>query len=221
VDLNALQAELERIYDISTPHRVVDFLLHDPAIACELARDPATRYRPETLLVSQSSDSLDVSLYLSRGLLARLERDNPTDSLHAGNLQDFWFAMEGVSHFMYLVWNATFERRITQLELELVAEVDKFITAVELLRQQHGNAPSRPLRRALFEDIRFRSSLGEEERQRYREANRLAARYCHMLEARYKLDADDPALMRELRRFYRMPRESKFHHIETGAARAR
>jgi hypothetical protein len=73
------------------------------------------------------------------------------------------------------------------------------------------------LRRALFEDVRFRPDLPDHETDRYREANRLAARYCQALERRFDLPAHDPALVRELRRFYRMPRETKLRHIERGA----
>jgi len=214
VKLNALQAELERTYDVSTPHRVEDFLLQDPYLAKALTGGAPAHDTPEQLLVSQTDDCLDVTLYLHRAVLGRLARDNPAMSLHAGNLEDFWLAVEGVSHFLYLAWNATFDRRITQLELELVGEIDKFVTAAALVHQQQGSAPTRALRRTLFEEIRFRDGLDETARQRYYEANRLAARYCRTLERCYDLVPGDPALIRELRRFYRMPKPEKIHYIE-------
>jgi hypothetical protein len=215
--LNELQSELERIYDVSTPHRVEDFLLEDPDVAGRLLPRASADECPERLLVAQGEDTLDVTLFLHRTVLARLRQDNPAQLLHRGNLQYFWLALEGVSHFLYLAWNAAFERCITALEMELVAEVDKFVTTAALLQRQQGSVALRPLRRVLFEAIRFRSGLGEEERGRYHEANRLAARYCHTLEARYGEDPEAPDLVRELRRFYRMSRGEKIHHIETGA----
>ncbi len=212
--LNALQAELERIYDVSTPHRVEDFLLQDPSLAKALTRGASSHDSPEQLLVSQDEDGLDVALFLHRAVLGRLAEDNPATSLHGGNLEDFWLAVEGVSHFLYLAWNAAFERRITQLELELIGEIDKFVTAVALVHQQRGKVPTRALWRALFEDVRFREGLDETARQRYYEANRLAARYCRTLESRYDLVPGDPALFRELRRFYRMAKPEKLRRIE-------
>jgi hypothetical protein len=220
VKLNELQFELERIYDVSTPHRVEDFLLEDPIVASQLLPQAACDDCAERLLVAQGEDSVDVTLFLHRAVLARLRKDNPAQLLHAGNLQDFWFALEGVSHFLYLAWNAAFQRPITAFEMELVAEVDKFVATAALLQRQRGSVALRPLRRILFEAIRFRSNLDEGERQRYHEANRLASRYCGALEARYGQDPEDPELIRELRRFYRMSRDQKIHHIEGGPPRS-
>lgn len=219
MNLNELQSVLERIYDVSTPHRVEDFLLQDPQVANQLADDASAHQCPEKLLVAQNEDGVDVSLFLHQAVVARLKQDNPAISLHEGNLQDFWFALEGVSHFLYLVWNATFQRPITQLELELIAEVDKYVTTVALVQQQRGNVPLGPLRRTLFENVRFRTHLDQAQRQRYQDANRFAARYCHALERRYGADHGDPALMRELRRFYRLPQGEKIRHIETRVSR--
>jgi len=47
-----------------------------------------------------------MSLYLDPALLQRLAREDPLTRLHAGNVADCWTALEGVSHFLYLAWNA-------------------------------------------------------------------------------------------------------------------
>ena len=216
--LNVLQSELEQIYDVTTPHRVEDFLLREPRLVAHLTDDAPAHECPEKLLVAQTEDGLDVGLFLHETVLGRLARDNPAESLHEGNLQDYCFAVEGVSHFLYLAWNAGFERCITQLELELVAEVDKFVTTAARLLEQHGALEPRSLLRALFENVAFRPQLPEVERQRYYEANRLASRYCQRLVRRHALERGEPTLMRELRRFYRMPQEEKIRRIEAGMA---
>ena len=214
--LNALQSELEQIYDVTTPHRVEDFLLQDPRLVKHLTADATAHECPEKLLVAQTEDGLDVGVFLHQTVLGRLARDNPAESLHEGNLQDYCFAVEGVSHFLYLAWNAGFERCITQLELELVAEVDKFVTTAARLLEQRGALEPHSLHRTLFENIVFRPQLPEIERQRYYEANRLASRYCRSLVGQHILKRGEPALMRELRRFYRMPQDEKIRHIEAG-----
>jgi len=216
VKLNALQSELEQIYDVTTPHRVEDFLLREPRLVAHLTDDASAHECPEKLLVAQTEDGLDVGLFLHETVLGRLARDNPAELLHEGNLQDYCFAVEGVSHFLYLAWNAGFERCITQLELELVAEVDKFVTTAVRLLEQHGALEPRSLLKTLFENIAFRPQLPESERQRYYEANRLASRYCQRLVSRHALKRGEPTLMSELRRFYRMPQDEKIRHIEAG-----
>ena len=42
-------------------------------------------------------------------------------------MECFCLALEGVSHFLYLIWNASFDRSVTLLEMELQAEIDKFV----------------------------------------------------------------------------------------------
>ncbi len=218
MDLNELQSRLEHLYDVRTPHRVKDFLLHDPQFARIFIDDTSAQSCPERLLVAQAEDAVDVSLFLHQEVVERLVSDNPVDRLHAGNLQDFWFALEGVSHFLYLAWRAGIEVPLTLLELELQAEVDKFVATAALIYQQHGHVAGRSLWHTLFKRIRFRDSIDAEQRRRYQEANRLAARYCERLTRSYALAPAQPALMRELRRFYRMPQLEKIRYIESTAA---
>ncbi len=214
--LNDIQTRLERTYDVSTPHRAEDFLLLDAELANALSGETDCRECPEKLLIAQSDEGVDVSLFLDRAILARLSSHDPTQALHGGNLQDFLYALEGVSHFLYLTWNTGFKRRITLLELELQAEVDKFVTSAALMLQQRCRDALLPLWQALFENFRFRSDLSAFERQRYHQANRLAARYCGALRKRFHLTPGDAALAGELRRFYRMPQGEKIRHIQGG-----
>jgi hypothetical protein len=53
-------------------------------------------------------------------------------------------------------------------------------------------------------------------RERYELANAAGHRYCRGLDDRYPLRADLPALLEELRGFYRAPAEAKLHHARMG-----
>ncbi|ABA59426.1 hypothetical protein Noc_2984 [Nitrosococcus oceani ATCC 19707] len=214
MDLNALQAQLEYIYDVRTYYRVEDFLITDPTLVRRLTEEAAGKGQSvEALLIRQSKNNLDLALYLNQELLTRLVSDNPSELLHDGNLAEFWFVLEGVSHFLYLAWNVGFERTVTQLELELQAEIDKFVLTAALIYRQRGIVDMRLLRRTLFEEIRFRDGLDDIQQQRYQEANRLAARYCGSLEEKYSFIPRNSYLVNELRRFYRMPQSHKIRHI--------
>ncbi len=83
-----------------------------------------------------AAGELALSLYLDPALLRRLEAADPLERLHGGNVADCLTALEGVSHFLYLVWNASHDRAVSLLELEMQAEVDKFIVSHWLLRRQ-------------------------------------------------------------------------------------
>lgn len=217
--LNTLQQELQHLYDLDTPLRVEDFLVQDAEWVKALTGRQDTAGPDEQLLVLEGDECLDVSLFLSERILEGLLMDDPGQSLHSGNLADFWLAVEGVSHFLHLVCHAHQGRAITRLELELLAEIDKLVIAAGRVAQQTGWDHARPLHRLLFEACRFRDDLSPACRHRYHEANRLAARYCRSLDGRYRLSSADPDLRTELRRFQRMPKADKLHHIEIRMAR--
>ncbi|TLY60426.1 MAG: hypothetical protein E6K48_09370 [Gammaproteobacteria bacterium] len=123
--LSRLQHLLGGIYDVRIAHDVYDFLVTDRGRLPHAARSGVA---DEELIVAQPADGSDevvMSLYLDPALLERLRREDPLRRLHAGNLADCWTALEGVSHFLYLAWNAGHDRPVSLLELEMQAEVDK------------------------------------------------------------------------------------------------
>ncbi len=193
------------------PHDVDDFLLTDPVLAQRLH----PRQTDEKLLVAQDGDNLDLALYLAPALVERLAADDPIASLHDGNLADYCTALEGVSHFLYLTWNAAYRRRVTHLELEMQAEVDKYICITLLLgRQRRGQVPDR-LHQWLFADPVFDSRLSADESACYRDASRYAAKYCLQLERRYlRRGGGTATMLKDLRRFYRLTLRDKIQHIE-------
>ena len=82
-----------------------------------------------------------MSLYVEPGVLERLAQSDPLEKLDADNLEDFWTAFEGVSHFTYYAWNAQLEKPVTLLEMELQAEVDKYVATTLLLLRQGQRQP--------------------------------------------------------------------------------
>ncbi|GAB4358952.1 MAG: hypothetical protein Kow006_27740 [Gammaproteobacteria bacterium] len=209
--LQRIQQQLQRIYQLEVPHRVTDFLITDSELAKALRGGESLV--PEQLLVHQEGDELALALYLEAALLERLASDDPFHSLHNGNLSDYCTVLEGISHFLYLSWNARHDRPVTRLELELQAEVDKFIAAVQLISDQYGKQDNDALLTRLFRAVSFAPELEEEEKKRYWWANRYAARYCEHLNQRYLRHNQTTHLTRELRRFYRLNQPAKLQRI--------
>ncbi len=208
--LSALQGLLQDIYDAPNPHAVHEFLITDAAVAAGLQGGTARR-SPERLLLRSDGEALDLALYLEREVLDRLVDADPVSVLTAADLPDFWTVLEGISHFVYVTWNAGFDRPVTLLELEMQAEVDKFVTARLLMLRQGGE--DLPLHQLLFEIAGFDGALERDERQRYEQASALAGTYCQRLEDRFLARPDPVGLLSELRRFWRMPQQHKIRHI--------
>jgi len=115
-------------------------------------------------------------------------------------------AAEGISHFVYLATRAGQGRRMSLLELELQAEVDKFAVLLVPTWGTGRRALARlssALRHRLFDGVRYLEHLDAEERGRYRRANQLAAGYARWLEHRFVGSGDLEGLLRELRATYR------------------
>jgi hypothetical protein len=209
--LAQLQTLLSELYAIDVEHSIDDFVLTDARVVGVL--DAGGRELDEKLLIAERGDEAGVSLYLDAGVLNRLSEDNPASCLSTDNVEDFWTALEGVSHFLYYVWNATLEKSVTLMEMELQAEVDKFIATVMLLRLQGERVPSN-LHRCLFDRPSFDARLESRELERYRSANRYAGKYCQKLAPRLIGRSDASALRSELCYFYRLPQSGKIRHIE-------
>jgi hypothetical protein len=211
--LQQLQDLLSGIYDLPTQYRVDDFLLTEREWLPQSVRDSAS---DEQLLVLDDDGGAAVGLFLDPQLLERLALANPLEALHGGNLADYWTALEGVSHFLYLAWNAGHDRAVTLLELELQAEIDKYVTSWWLLREQDPARYPAELHRLLFERARIDEHLAGERHDLYREANQYAARFCRRLERQLSTRAARARLetLAELRRFYRLSRERKVTHIQ-------
>ena len=203
--LARLQKGLERMYRIETEVSVDDFVIGEEARR-ELGVARAPR---EQLLVSEEGGEVSLGLFVDERALSNLERHDPSHRLDEQNLGDFLLAVEGVSHFVYLTWRAQHDHRVTALELELQAEVDKYVTC--LLCGHHTR--SAELRRRLFEDFTFEPDLDDEERARYRTANSNARRYSASLERRFVQPGRIAEMLGELRRFYRLPLDGKLDHI--------
>ena len=193
------------MYRIDTEVSVDDFVIDEEARReLGVARCPR-----EQLLVADDGGEVSLGLFVDQRALSNLAENDPTCRLDDKNLGDFLLAVEGVSHFVYLTWRAQNDHRVTALELELQAEVDKYVTCL-LCGDRRRSAE---LRRRLFERFSFEPDLDDDERARYRTANSNAQRYSASLERRFVQSGRISEMLGELRRFYRLPLDGKLDHI--------
>jgi hypothetical protein len=212
-----LEALLTSIYDLRVDCRVADFLVTDrQALPGECRDAPGD----EQLFVTAMDDELCMSLYLDPGVLERLERRDPHQSLDAENVADCWTALEGVSHFLCVAHHAGHDRPVSRLTLELQAEIDKYVASVLLLRRSEPRRFPAELHALLFRHARVDPALAAGRESLYRRASRYAARFCARLEPglRALCRRDDGSWLAELRRFYRLSDTGKLRHIERLAA---
>jgi hypothetical protein len=212
--LTGMQSLLGRLYDVEVRYDVSDFLVTDRTALQGITPHNDTRALDEALLVAESTDGVGVSLYLDPALLQRLETADPLGALTDHNMADYCTALEGVSHFVYATWRLDGDAPVSLLELETQAEVDKYAATVFLVAHQRGGTYPAQVHPQLFDRVSFDSRLEPEQYHRYRTAHHCAAQYCRRLERRFvqRGEARIEALLRELRKFYRLGSAAKLRH---------
>lgn len=210
-----VQEKLESLYGIEIPGRVDDFLIGERSARKFFIRCHSGKIPPELLFVREGKGrSLEVALYVDPKVLQKLSWPGPSVRDGEVSLSDLCILIEGVSHFNYLLWKGGHGIPITQLELELQAEIDKFLFLFL------GDLPGRETREPhllldfLFDRFSLHNRLNAEERERYLTASSLASHYCYDLQKRYFSRPDRRNwITREARNFYALSQPEKISHI--------
>ncbi len=200
----------DRVYDLELDVDIQDFLLtsdmcarlgHKDACASVFVREHDAR------------DEIELGVYIGESELEELAKIDLSAAIRPESFELLVTAIEEVSHFAYLLFSASREKRVTQLELELQAEVDKFITTILLLASRNEGRVHANVLDRLFGDFQVRSRLDSLTSNRYMDAASLASRYCsYVVEASLGRESLH-ALLPELRRFYRLTQRGKIGRI--------
>jgi hypothetical protein len=182
--LEALQRALEAFYRLEPAPPVGAFLVE------------AASASQETLYVVEEED-----LFVGLALDPDLHRALKGPLLLEEDLPAFCTIVEGISHFLFLLYCARERRRVSGLELELQGEIDKYV-ACRFLVHRAPDLPGDTLRQRLYERFRLVEGLDTALALRYTLANTLARRYTGWLEQRFLCRL--AAMIVELRRFYRL-----------------
>lgn len=169
-----VQRALERLYRIEPLDDVAPFIA------------PAARGEREALFVREDSSGLRLELRLPE----------------ANGLDGVCQVIEGVSHFVCVAERARRDGQTTELELELQAEVDKWVVLVASL----GAGESARVRAALFERATFADDARSERGERYRVASSSAHRFVRAVEGKL---GDVEGARAALRRFFWSSQEEK------------
>jgi hypothetical protein len=161
----------------------------EPDLARQILEDreggPAGEGSPRSgVLVVDDEEGAQVGLYL-----------------HPDDVKDPDVVVEETSHLLYLAWHAIRDLPVSRLLLEIQGEVDRYVVARLSGRDAFGH----------FREFEWETWMGEDARSSYATAHRVARRYCEGLAARFPGASDTPALLRELRRYYRASPDTKLH----------
>ena len=208
--LATLLSQIDRIYDLELEVEIDEFL-----ISRELCQSLAgNKADGSAVVVHQGGEeTIQLGVYIGEDTLTRLREVDLSTGVASEHVPALCTAIEEVSHFAYLMWNAHRDKLVTQLELELQAEVDKFVTSALLLARRNRGLIPADLLDLLFGDFDLRAELDGTRRERYRAASSFARTYCSFLVRRFLRESRVADLLAELRYFYRLTQRGKIGHI--------
>ena len=175
-----------QIYRIEEPEKIRYFL----------QKNTSTSDRQEELIVAEFPDgNFELELRLDPQL-EELTQHDPLQHIH-----ELCLLTEGLSHFIFITQRIHAERQTSLLEMELQAEVDKFLI-LHLLSWEKEQCCSPRLFAQQFEEHRFAENLSSNELSRYQTAHHLAAKFCHRLRERYIYPLKMHELVHAAREFF-------------------
>ena len=209
--IESILHQIDRVYVLDLNVDIRDFLVSRETCA-RLGADPS---RGSVLVRHDQDREVELGLYIGEDELERLTKvDMASTPMAPSSFELLLLAIEEVSHFAYLAFSASREKKVTELELELQAEVDKYVTFALLYASENGGRIPRDLLDRLFSDFAVRADLDSERRERYLAASSLASRYCSaVVQEALESERGLAPLLAELRSFYRLGQRGKISRI--------
>lgn len=211
--ISIIQKQIESIYGIKVGTSAQDYLIDNHELLQLLPAHQQTYIPKELFLVNPNpqNDTVEVALFFDSSLKQNLCTNNPLNGLDHDNISDFCTLIEGVSHFVYYLHKASLDCEITQLELELQAEIDKFLL-LALLTTGNENIGTLQILDLLFDGYGLNEGMTEDQIIRYKTASFLARKFCFELSQQIKKNTVNEAI-KEARLFYVLSQEEKIRRI--------
>ena len=184
-----------RLYNKNPIENIEDYLIVTQSDEnCKLIGNKT--FGREALLLKENGDSLEMALFIAPEIVTMLEFGNCLD--HTDELS---CATEGISHLFYVAERASHDRKVSQLEIELQGEVDKFLFLHLLASEELKAVPPKYFIQQ-FENFSLDKNLNSEEKERYELASHFAAKYCAHLYEHYFNPLRRWNLITEAREFF-------------------
>jgi hypothetical protein len=161
-------------------------------------------------LVRETAGGVRATIYFPDAQVRLLERFPPQAGLSDENLDAFGALVEELDHLLMVAERSRLERQVTLFELELHANVSKYLVLVRFLAGSSGHVDPAGrlwLRSRLFDDVHF-CDEDPAIRERYRGAMRWAVKFLDLLAT-----MDPPARLGLLRKFHPLPASEKIRLI--------
>lgn len=211
---------IKKLYNLESTHRAENFLIEPSSPKARAIPELATEQQGAVIVKYTSGDAENVDLGIFLGepvkkALSQIEKLTPEKWL-GEQAQALSVAAEEISHFHYLVYRFELDRTVSQLELELQGEIDKFLLLFFTISSKAA-VEGRHVFDSLFEQLFFRfswsKSLSAEQQARYEAANHQARQFIKNFGETVLNKKSQEECLEYLRHFYRLSQSEKIGFI--------
>ena len=217
--IKELQRKIERTYALDTGiTNIEQYIIGDKGYeefyAEENIRTVVNSHSGAKVLIRDAGDTLKVSIYYPDELIRKLEGNDPRLGLHDDNIDLCASFVEELDHFLFIVQNYKQNRPFSLLELEIQANVTKYLVLKYFIALQNKSIKlskfdKEYIRYHLFYKRKY-DIEDTSERKRYEDAGKFGMMYTEHIDL---LPQEDR--LRDLRQFSRMTCPSKIRHIQS------
>jgi hypothetical protein len=134
-----------------------------------------------TCIFKENKDDTEALICLNKELLERVNALQLPNDFSFNNVSDVSIVIEELSHFITYCHKAEKDDPISQLELEVQAEVDKFALILSWLSQKNEEDKKHDLFDRLFGDLNLGDWVPLDSQDRYKEAHEIARSFCRSI----------------------------------------
>lgn len=167
------------------------------------------------LLIREQEGHAEVALCLEQNLVERVRETCPPEILDWNSFGDLSVVIEELSHFNLYCERAGRQLSVSQLEMEIQGEVDKFAVALDWLEQRNEcHLKDQIFEQVFGEGVSWKPDLSRVERERYFEAHQVAKSFCRRVMSQ---DRSREHRLQLLKDFFERPLEEKHSVIHRSA----
>jgi len=217
--IKELQRKIEKTYALDTgitniEHYIIGDKGYKEFYSKEEIRTVVKSHSGAKVLIRDTEHTLKASIYYPDKLIRELEDNDPRLGLHDDNIDLCASFVEELDHFLFIAQNYKQNRPFSLLELELQANVTKYLVLKYFIALQNKSIKlskfdKEYIRYHLFYKRKYDIEDGIE-RKRYEDAVTFGMIYTEYIDL---LSQEDR--LRDLRQFSRMTCPSKIRHIQS------
>jgi hypothetical protein len=155
--IHSIELLLSHFYQFNRTHSAIDFLISSEELPALVGKEKLSNSNRAAVYFSEDHDELFIGVHFEESIINKINLTSPNTSLNNSNLDAFIVVVEEISHFHLILDRAQRGQKLTLLELEWQAEIDKLLVSGLFLFQHVADPHVAHLKKIMFEQAKITS----------------------------------------------------------------